>query len=100
MYSQLSQSQDIGVEHAKLVDLSENSNIRSDLPVFGSSKENKSNLQNRLKSQETDNHQYNEETVSTIKSPCTKIVQSDDGSTIVSPSTFSFCVYLDYLGQF
>jgi hypothetical protein len=85
--SQLSQSQDIGVEHAKLVDLSENSNIRSDLPVFGSSKENKSNLQNRLKSQETDNLQYNEETVSTIKSPCTKIVQSDDGSTIVSPST-------------
>ena len=85
--SQLSQSQDIGVEHAKLVDLSKNSNIRSDSPVFGSSKKNKSNLQNRLKSQETDYHQYNEETVSTIKSPCTTIVQSDDGSTIVSPST-------------
>lgn len=80
----LASSQSQETESAKLTDLSNISFVRTDSPVFGSSKKKK--LEKRLKSLEIVGDQDVEDGIKTIKSPCSKVLQSEDGSSKISPS--------------
>lgn len=81
----LASSQSQETESAKLTDLSNISFVRTDSPVFGSSKKKKLE-KSRLKSLEIVGDQDVEDDIKTIKSPCSKLLQSEDGSSKISPS--------------
>ncbi|CAC5396891.1 unnamed protein product [Mytilus coruscus] len=81
----LASSQSQETENAKLTDLSNISFVRTDSPVFGSSKKKK--LEKRLKNLEIVGEQDVEgNSKIIIKSPCSKVLQSEDGSSKISPS--------------